>query len=125
MEDMNDKNELAKKRTDLAVQRTILANARTFSAWIRTGLSSVLAGLAIVKFIENEGAFQGYVLLIGIVFVLIGIAIYLFAFISFKESYDKLGKDKKKGSPLFFLIAITTGMVLTAVLIIGLLLSYQ
>lgn len=126
MEETNEKNELAKKRTDLAVQRTVLANARTFSAWIRTGLSSVLAGLAIVKFIENEGAFHGYVLLIGILFVLIGIAIYLFAFISFKESYDKLGKDnKKKTSPLFFLIAITTGMVLTAVLIIGLLLSYQ
>ena len=36
-----------------------IANARTFSAWIRTGLASVLAGLAIVKFIGDNEIFHG------------------------------------------------------------------
>lgn len=125
MEDQNSKNELAKKRTELAVQRTILANARTFSAWIRTGLSSVLGGLAVVKFMGNNEAYRGYILLIGILFVVIGIAIYLLAFLSFKKSFNKLKEGNEEiTNPLVILVAITSGMVITAVLIMGLLIFY-
>jgi putative membrane protein len=125
MEDPNSKNELAKRRTDLAVQRTILANARTFSAWIRTGLSSVLGGLAVVKFMGDNEIYRGYILLIGILFVVIGIAIYFFAFLSFKKSFDKLKEgDKEITNPLAILVAITSGMVITAILIMGLLIFY-
>lgn len=114
------KRELAYERTDLAIQRTILANARTFSAWIRTGLSSVLAGLGIVKFIGYKEEFHGYVLSIGILFVLTGIAIYIMALISYKRSLNELKKEEDmKVVPLSFLIVITTGMVLTATLIMG------
>lgn len=125
MEDETSKNELAKKRTELAVQRTILANARTFSAWIRTGLSSVLGGLAVVKFMGDNEIYRGYILLIGILFVLIGIAIYIFAFLSFRNSFNQLKKeDENTTNSLAILVTITTGMVLTAVLIMGLLVFY-
>ncbi|WP_414839167.1 YidH family protein [Carnobacterium sp. TMP28] len=125
MEDETSKNELAKKRTELAVQRTILANARTFSAWIRTGLSSVLGGLAVVKFMGDNEIYRGYILLIGILFVLIGIAIYIFAFLSFRNSFNQLKKeDENTTNSLAILVMITTGMVLTAVLIMGLLVFY-
>ncbi|SEK17706.1 putative membrane protein [Carnobacterium iners] len=125
MKDEASKNDLAKKRTELAVQRTILANERTFSAWIRTGLSSVLGGLAVVKFMGDNEIYRGYILLIGILFVLIGIAIYILAFLSFKDSFKRLKKENEDiSNSLAILIAITTGMVLTAVLIMGLLISY-
>lgn len=125
MEDKDRKNVLANKRTDLAIQRTILANTRTFSAWIRTGLSSVLAGLAIVKFIGVTEAFQGYVLLIGILFVSIGIAIYILSLISYIKCFDELKQEGKRiAISLIFLIAITAGMILSAVLIMGLLIAY-
>ena len=121
---MEDKklHELANERTDLAIQRTILANSMTFSAWIRTGLSSVLAGLAIVSFIGDNEIFHGYVLSIGILFVLTGIAVYIMASVSYKKSFDELRKEGERiDTPLVFLIVITTGMILTAVLIMGLL----
>ncbi|MGB3161016.1 MAG: DUF202 domain-containing protein [Carnobacterium sp.] len=125
MEDKNKNDDLAKKRTDLAIQRTLLANARTFSAWIRTGLASVLAGLAIVKFTDGNEQFRNYILVIGILFVLIGIAIYILALVSFKDSYNKLKKDNHEiSNSLIILIAITTGMVITAILIMGLLIVY-
>lgn len=125
MTSKNRKNKLAEQRTDLAIQRTILANSRTFSAWIRTGLSLVLAGLAIAKFIGENEIFEGYVLFIGIIFVLIGIGIYILALVSYKRSFDELKKsDKKSAVPLSILILITGGMILTALLIIGLLIFY-
>lgn len=117
---------LANQRTNLAVERTILANARTFSAWVRTGLSSVLAGLAIVGFIGDSKVFRGYVLFIGILFSLIGIATYILAFIGFKRSFDKLNAEIKEiPNYLFFLMAITIGMIIAAILIMGLLIFYQ
>lgn len=35
----------------LALDRTILANERTYAAWIRTGISALIAGLAVEKFL--------------------------------------------------------------------------
>lgn len=127
MEGKNRKNKLSEQRTQLAMQRTVLANARTFSAWIRTGLSSVLAGLAIVKFIGNNEMFQGYVLIIGVLFVLIGIATYILAYMSYKKSFDliELKREESLGISLDFLLIITGGMILTAILIMGLLIFYR
>ena len=45
MTDQN-KEELAKDRTQWAEDRTIMANERTYAGWIRTGLASVGLGLA-------------------------------------------------------------------------------
>lgn len=65
-------------KTILAIQRTVLANTRTFAAWVRTGLSSVLAGFGIVKFMGNNDKYQAFVSSIGILFVIIGIGIYIY-----------------------------------------------
>lgn len=114
--------QMSSERSESAVQRTILANARTFSAWIRTGLSSVLAGLSIVSFIVGTEAFHGFVLLIGLLFVLIGIIIYIMAYVSYKKSYDVLGREDAESTvSLNFLLFVTSGMTLTAILIASLL----
>lgn len=120
------KNDISVKmsgeRSELAVQRTILANSRTFSAWIRTGLSSVLAGLSIVNFIVGAETFHGFVLFIGLLFVLIGIIIYIMAYISYKKSYDILDRKEAESTvSLNFLLFVTSGMTLTAILIAALL----
>ncbi len=125
MASKNKKDILAQQRTDLAVQRTILANSRTFTAWLRTGLSLVLAGLAIAKFVGENQIFEEYALLIGIIFVLMGIAIYVLGLLSYKKSFDELKQtDKKTTISYNILIFITGGMILTGLLIIGLLLFY-
>lgn len=41
-----NKNELARKRTDFAEDRTVLANERTFAGWLRTGYAGIAIGLA-------------------------------------------------------------------------------
>lgn len=38
----------------LALDRTVLANERTYAAWIRTGLTSLVAGLGIARFLSNS-----------------------------------------------------------------------
>ena len=123
MEENHQKqNELAQKRTDLAVQRTILANARTFSAWVRTGLSCVLGGLAIVKFLDDAETIRGFVLITGLLFVTIGIAVYVLALISFKKSNDELKQEGLSiAMSMHYLYAITAGLILSAVLIGGIL----
>ncbi|HEB78954.1 MAG TPA: DUF202 domain-containing protein [Rhodospirillales bacterium] len=40
-------------RTSYALDRTVLANERTYAAWIRTGLTTLVAGLAIEKFMVD------------------------------------------------------------------------
>lgn len=74
-------------KTTLALQRTILANSRTFSAWIRTGLSSSLAGLAIVKFLGDNEDYEFFASIIGIMFLIIGGVIYIYNFFNKCGSY--------------------------------------
>ena len=118
--------DLVDEKTRLAIQRTILANTRTFSAWIRTGLSSVLAGFAIVKFMGNNTTYQVFVSIIGILFVSIGIGIYVYGYLSYKASYKELDKDRHNLSvPLNILLIITTGLIITSMFIMALLVLYR
>lgn len=121
-EAQNIRVKMSGERSELAVQRTILANVRTFSAWIRTGLASVLAGLSIVNFIVRAEAFHSFVLLIGLLFVFIGIIIYIMAYINYKKNYDILKREKVEPTvSLNFLLFVTSGMTLAAILIAALL----
>lgn len=119
--------DLSAERSKLAVQRTILANARTFSAWVWTGLSIVLARLAIVGFIGENDMFSNLVVSLGIsigfLFVLLGIIIYIMAYINYKKSLDEMNiEEVTTAISLRFLFLITSGMILTALLIAFLLL---
>jgi putative membrane protein len=66
-------------RTNLALDRTILANERTYAAWIRTGLSSLIAGLAVEKFLLEAIPLWG-IHVISITFIVFsGVAFFLAA----------------------------------------------
>lgn len=119
--------ELSAERSRLAVQRTILANARTFSAWIRTGLSIVLAGLAIVGFIGEVDSFSELAVFLGIIigflFVFLGLAIFLMAYIIYKKNLREMSiQPDQTMIPLRFLFTITFGMIVITLLIALLLL---
>lgn len=47
-------------RTSYALDRTVLANERTYAAWIRTGLTTLVAGLAIEKFMVGSNSMPGW-----------------------------------------------------------------
>lgn len=114
--------ELASERTAMADERTALANQRTFSAWLRTGLSSILAGLAIVKFIGKNEYYKGYVVFIGILFVTIGIGIYILAYHTYRSTIKEEIERGKNPIVFHILTGITGGMILTGILIAILLL---
>lgn len=110
----------------LSIERTIQANTRTFSAWVRTGLSLVLAGFGIVKFLGNNYRYQAFVSSIGILFVVLGIAVYIYGYISYRQSYLILEKENKRRitllTPTFFL---TIGLVISAAFVIILLILFR
>ena len=43
----DDKEDLAKARTNLAEDRTVLAHERSYAGWVRTGMASVGIGLGL------------------------------------------------------------------------------
>lgn len=110
----------------LSIERTILSNTRTYSAWVRTGLSLVLAGFGIVKFMGNNDKYQAFVSSIGILFVVLGLGVYIFGYYSYKISYQRLEKEERKSSaqlrPQFLL---TLGLVTSAILVIILLVLFR
>lgn len=129
-EKLNEEIKLSIKRSKLALDRTVLANTRTFNAWIRTGLAIVLAGLAIVGFIGEIEFFSSRVvllaLIIGYLFIVIGIFIYMTAYITYKNNLKKLEiKNLSEFTPLKYSFIVTVGMTTTALLIALLLLFLQ
>ena len=40
-------------RNTLALDRTVLANERTYQAWLRTGLTALVSGLGVAKFLKD------------------------------------------------------------------------
>ncbi len=62
-------------RTGYALDRTVLANERTYAAWIRTGLTTLVAGLAIEKFMVDA--------MPGLIFQSIAVILIVYSMIAF------------------------------------------
>lgn len=96
----------------LAEEQMRMASERTFLSWIRTGLTSVGLGIAIAKFLvfrsplnKSTGRWAGVLLIIW------GISIFLFALISYRKGYSKLKIFQAESYPLRPMIIITTILV--------------
>ena len=71
-----DKDELARVRTDFSEDRTVLANERTFAGWLRTGYAAIGIGLAFnALFSRVEPAWMAK--LIATAFLLIAVTIFI------------------------------------------------
>jgi len=60
----------------LALDRTVLANERTFLAWLRTGLTSLVAGLGVAKFLKDMMPLS-MLLVVATIFILFGAVAFI------------------------------------------------
>ena len=81
-------------RDHLAADRTILANERTFLAYIRTALTLFVAGLS---FVHLKDIFNSYIVeVIGIIFILLGIATFFVGLFRYKRMQALICKIKQE-----------------------------
>ena len=81
-------------RDHLAADRTILANERTFLAYIRTALTLFVAGLS---FVHLKEIFSSYIVeVIGIIFILLGIATFFVGLFRYKRMQALIRKIKSE-----------------------------
>ena len=81
-------------RDHLAADRTILANERTFLAYIRTALTLFVAGLS---FVHLKEIFSSYIVeVIGIIFIMLGIATFFVGLVRYKRMQALIRKIKKE-----------------------------
>lgn len=82
---------LAKERNMMATERTWLAAERTFSAWMRTGLAGVGGGLGVIHFLYFEHPINKLAAdIVGELLILWGMAIFVFAYISYSRFCKRL-----------------------------------
>lgn len=102
-------------REEEARTRSKLANERTFGAWLRTGLSVMVVGLAIARFMTIEnGPLQTWFVALGSGYVLAGVGLYVFAVVDYFQS-RKAMKRERYHAPKKALIAIATIIALLSV----------
>ncbi|GAB1404941.1 DUF202 domain-containing protein [Lentimicrobium sp.] len=115
------KKDLNKNAIDRS--REYLANERTFLAWIRTSIALMGFGFVIVKFtlflkqlsllIEGHVPASGnYSGLVGVIMVIIGVIIALFAFIQYKTNNRHLSEN-------YFSPRSTLSLLITFIMIGG------
>ena len=79
-------------RDHLAADRTILANERTFLAYIRTALTLFVAGLS---FVHLKEIFSSYIVeVIGVIFIMLGIATFFVGLVRYKRMQALIRKIK-------------------------------
>ena len=93
------------------IARDHLANERTLLAWIRTSVGIMAFGFVVVKFslfikqisiLLGQNAIlppqQGYSSMIGILLVMVGAIVLLFAYIKYKQTEKQLNNDTFQSS---------------------------
>lgn len=88
-------------RDHLAADRTTLANERTYLAYIRTALTLFVAGLSFVHFKDifstQVAIFSAPVVeVIGILFILLGIATFFVGFVRYRRMRTLIHKIKQE-----------------------------
>ena len=63
----------------LALDRTALANERTYAAWIRTGLTALVSGLGIARFLSDSMPLWSTHSIAAILIIFSGVAFFLAA----------------------------------------------
>jgi len=104
---------------ELAAERTLLAAERTFSAWIRTGLAAIAGGLVVVRLISfNSFPLQFAAHLISALLILLGGAIFVFAFRSYHRTAQALERASNFSHSRVTLFVMTGVLVLIALLVL-------
>lgn len=112
------------EKTQQSRIRSILADERTFAAWIRTGVSLVLLGLAIGRFLATRNnPYKIWFLGLGAAYIFCGIGLLVFALIDYYQRRKEIARTDYE-APKRILVVISGGLVLiTAVLMVILMLD--
>lgn len=89
----------ADTRDALAYDRTHLANERTFAAWLRTGLSVAAGGIVVAHLVPEPSRNSWMALLLGMAFVLLGVAVIAYGAREFARVADVLSRESGRQSP--------------------------
>jgi putative membrane protein len=106
-----------------ALRRTRLANERTYLAWWRTGLTTFAVGLGAGKLVPalSRGAAWPFEL-IGVVFVLVGMALIAYAYVRQREVEEAVARggyapfDPRAGL-IFAVVGVILGAGMIAVIL--------
>jgi len=99
----------------LALDRTVLANERTYQAWIRTGLALFVAGLGIIKFLQNELPLW-LLMPIAILLILFSAVAFLLAAWRYRHLHVRVANLDVETIPLWIVMTISTLLAASAVL---------
>ncbi len=123
-ENVNEtEKEYEKKQTDLARKQVLMANERTFNSWVRSGLTAVVGGLFIARFL-GEGVKSPVITAIGLIFILSSMGFYVVGYLRYKEDIERVhGKEAKRS--VSTRITMTTSIALILSSVLSLALIYQ
>jgi uncharacterized membrane protein YidH (DUF202 family) len=123
-DDKNSKINYDEKQTELARKQVVMANERTYNSWIRTGLTAVVGGLFIARFL-GEGVKHPLVTIIGIIFILSSIGFYILGYWRYKEDMERIhGKEAKRSISTRVTITTTIALIFSSVLSFALLYQF-
>lgn len=128
---MSDDSKLEAERTALARERTALANERnrlsierTFLSWTRTGLGVVGGGIAILRLLFlSVSHHQMLARLAGITLGVLGIAIFILAFLEYRNSCKKLHLQHPYAGSVWFISVFTVTLCILSIIL--LFIAYQ
>lgn len=111
----------ADPRDALAYDRTHLANERTFAAWLRTGLSVAAGGIAVAHSVPEPARDSWIALLLGMTFVLLGVAVIAYGAREFARVADALARASGRRSPaptraVYGLTGLVAGLLMAVLL---------
>lgn len=112
------------KQTQLARKQVVMANERTYNSWIRTGLTAVVGGLFIARFL-GEGIKNPLITLIGLIFILSSIGFYLLGYWRYKEDIERIhGKEARRSVSTRITITTTIALIFSSLLSFALLYQF-
>lgn len=114
-EDLDISERLEIRRTDWSLQRTLWSAERTLNSWIRTAMTAVVAGLAIVHFIQPTTD-RWAVSLVAAVFAISGLTMYAYGLARYRRELAKLQREGVDATPPVAMIAIVGPLLLAAVI---------
>ncbi len=103
---MREKHTAKPDATELALDRTVLANERTFQAWIRTGLSALVSGLGVAKFLKNSMP-EALVLTITAILILLSILAFLQASWRYHHLHVRMSNLNVDTTPMWIIRTIS------------------
>lgn len=106
-----------------SLARSKLANERTFAAWVRTGISVILVGLVLVRFLSEGLGNRAAFLVLGSGYVFLGIALFLFAVHHYRTTAKEIEVAHYTAPRRGFMVIATLIALLTLIMLVLVLLA--